>query len=132
MPMLQFQCCGEVEEEFLHPSEAKTARPFCPECGKLMARVYQGAPAVVWARPMSYYNDKKLEGADKDYHVAYKVRSTTRKDGKPEPVIIDSRQAQLKYCREEGLVDPADAGKQVGNSDGLRHGVKPAGTARVN
>lgn len=127
MPMLQFQCCGEIEEEFLHPSEAKTKRPVCPECGNLMSQVYQGAPAVVWARPMSYYNDKKLAGAEQDSHIAYKVRSTTRKDGKPEAVVIDSRQAQVKYCREEGLVDPADTVKVEATSSGLRPGIKPAG-----
>ena len=103
MPMLQFQCCGEIEEEFLHPSEAKTKRPVCPECGKLMDQIFAGAPAVVWARPMSYYNDKKLAGADLDSHVAYKVRSTTRKDGRPEPVVIDSFAKQKQFCKEVGL-----------------------------
>jgi hypothetical protein len=124
MPMLQFQCCGEIEEEFLHPSEAKTKRPVCPECGGLMSQVYQGAPAVIWARSMSYYNDKKLPGAEQDHHIAYKVRSTTRKDGKPEAVVIDSRQKQLEYIRSEGLVDPTDATKIEGTPSGLRPGIK--------
>lgn len=130
MPMLQFQCCGEIEEEFLHPSEAKTKRPVCPECGKLMGQVYQGAPAVVWARPMSYYNDKKLAGAEADSHIAYKIRSTTRKDGKPEAVVIDSFAKQKEYCKQEGLVLPSEVGKVEGTENGMRPGVKPAG--RVN
>jgi len=89
-----------------------------------MDRVHIGAPNVVWARPMSYYNDKKLAGADQDSHIAYKVRSTTRADGKPEAVVIDSRQKQLAYCKAEGLVDPADATKVEGTKSGLRPGIK--------
>jgi predicted nucleic acid-binding Zn ribbon protein len=126
MPMMDFVCniCGETDEIFMHTTESKTQRPLCPECGVKMSQIHVGAPAVVWARPMSYYNDKKLAGADQDSHIAYKVRSTTRKDGKPEAVVIDSRQKQLEYIRSEGLVDPTDATKIEGTPSGLRPGIK--------
>lgn len=124
--MLDFQCqaCGEHEEMFFHPSESANAKPVCPECGGRMDKVHIGAPNVVWARSMSFYNDKKLAGADQDSHIAYKVRSTERADGKPQAVVIDSRQKQLAYCKAEGLVDPADATKVEGTRNGLRPGTK--------
>ena len=133
MPMLDFQCqgCGEIDEQFYHPAESKNAKPLCPNCGQRMDRVHIGAPNVVWSRGLDFYNDKKLEGASEEGHWVTRKRSTTNKDGSPSREYITTRQAQVKYCREERLVDPADAGKQVGNSDGLRHGVRPAGT-RVN
>ncbi len=123
--MLDFQCqaCGEMEEMFFHPSESKTARPVCPECGQIMDRIHVGGPAVVWARPMSFYNDKNLPGAELDGHWVTRKNSSRRKDGRPEREFITNRRQQLDYCKAEGLQDPADAGKIEATRNGLRPGI---------
>lgn len=125
MPIMEHACLnpdcsqyGQVEEEYYRDTEARELRLMCPDCGQKMSKVLTRGPSVVWARPFSYYSDKNLEGANADEHIAYRVRSTTRPDGKPEPVVIDSFKKQRDFCKDEGLVLPSDAGAIEATPDG--------------
>jgi hypothetical protein len=57
---------------------------------------------------MSKYSDKNAQQKATDSHIAWRINSSRRPDGKPEKVIIDSFAKQREYCKAEGLRNPSD------------------------
>jgi len=112
MPTYDFTCfnrnCenyGRKTWKFLH--SYRSPDPVC-RCGRRLKRL-PAAPAIVFTGPLTAkYNDPKKEGSHEEGHWAWRVRSTTRPDGKPEPVFIDTFEKQRKFCKEEGLINPAE------------------------
>lgn len=82
--------------------------PVCEMCGTTTGRMISTF-SVVWAAPMSKYDNKgSQQQRATDAHVAWRINSSRRPDGKPEKVIIDSISKQREYCRDEGLRNPTD------------------------
>lgn len=111
MPIYEYTCheekCSEVGITKDHYQKMRdNPPPNCPACGKPMDKNAISMFAVCWARPLSAYDSSTAQNKGQDAHVAYRVRSSST--GNPEPVVIDSIQAQRDFCREEGLRNPSD------------------------
>jgi hypothetical protein len=63
---------------------------------------------IVWTGPLSKYNDptKEAHNQCEDGHYAWRVRSS--RSGNPEKVYLRTRQDQVRFVKEEGLLDPAE------------------------
>lgn len=108
MPIYNYQCVnnvceaqGATFEKMARMSEVDSEIP-CPACGEPLRRVVTGAN-VVWARPLSFYHNKQLEGASSDHHTAYK-----KTEKGLVPVRLESVADIRRYCKEENLTDPTD------------------------
>jgi len=121
MPTYDFICENPGCENFhrriwRYLRSYRSPDPNC-SCGASLLRL-PAAPAVVFTGPLTAkYNDPKKEGAHEEGHWAWRVNSTTRPDGKPEPVFIDTFEKQRKFCKEEGLINPADVPRHREISD---------------
>lgn len=107
---------GKIEEHFFPRFESPN--PIC-SCGKEKPRYISGF-AVIWSRSLGAYGDKTKENFHRDMEGHWMIRKNKEKlgEGQPERVFIDSIQAQRKFCKEEGLVDPSDCGPVHVHSDG--------------
>lgn len=125
MPIFESCCtqpkCPELGRRRERYYKKEYEAPVCEVCGKSMEQLIS-APNVCWARPLSFYADKKIEAEQsmkaEDGHWVWKKRSTRRVDGQPERIWVDSIQAQKEYCRDEGLVLPSEAGNPEPDSSG--------------
>ena len=126
MPIFESACgnstCSERGRRRERYYKKEYEAPVCLECGCEMERLISG-PNVCWARPLSFYADKKIEAEQsmkaEDGHWVWRKRSTERADGRPDRVWVDSRAKQLEVIRREGLLDPLDVPSDVQpDSDG--------------
>lgn len=103
----EFRCekCGAEQERYV-PRFA-SPNPPCEDaaCDGETVKLVSGF-AIIFTGPLTArYNDRNLEGAHSEGHWATRLRTVS---GEPEPVWIDSWQAQREFCKSEGLVNPKD------------------------
>jgi len=113
MPLYEYVCknpgCprSTVRTERYLPTMSSPDPP-CVGCGGDTVKV-PSIPNIVFVGAITArYNDPKKEGAHKEGYWASRVKSTTRDDGKPEPVFIETFQDQAKFCKSEGLINPKE------------------------
>lgn len=125
MPIYENACSHLPCEKYSEPfewwaSSSTKPNPACSACSRPTVRLISTF-AVCWSSPLSKYNDKNAQQKASDSHVAWKIHSTTRDDGKPERVVIDSIQKQREYCKAEGLRLPSDINPNASvSSDGKK------------
>lgn len=107
----------EVVFEWL-ASSFETPDPNCDFCGRQTKRQASRFAMPFSGSITSRYLDRGLEGGYmKDGgHWAWKKKDTV--SGKPEPVYIDTFQAQRDYCHSEGLALPSDTTNATISADG--------------
>lgn len=103
----EYRCakCGNEQERYV--PRFTSPNPPCedPECGGETEKLVSGF-AIIFTGPLAAkYNDPALDGAHQEGHWATRLRTL---NGKPEPVWIDSFQAQREFCKSEGLINPKD------------------------
>jgi hypothetical protein len=129
--MLDFVCrCGRRTEHFFHPSQADAVTEAPCDCGQMASRTDEivHAPAVVWTGTIGQrYRDKDKEG----YYAKDGMDVYTRKtpDGKPKLLHLESWNDVSRHCKEEGLVDPREMGRNMTVSeDGKQLGYDKGAT----
>lgn len=110
MPLYETVCrertCSEYGRVIEYYSHAQTDKdPPCQVCGQDRSRVISTFGIVFTGAFSAKYNDIKKENAWQEGHWAWRKKT---KSGNPEPVWIDSFDAQRDFCKSEGLVNPKD------------------------
>lgn len=107
MPSFDFKCskCGSISEHYI--PTLSSPNPSCDNCGSDTERL-PPLFGIVWCRDLCEYDDPRMEGAGAPTHTVWRVRSTRRPDGSPEPVQIRTPKEQADYCKEEGLYNPKE------------------------
>jgi predicted nucleic acid-binding Zn ribbon protein len=82
--------------------------PPCVGCGHDVKKVPSVSNIVFTGVMTARYNDPKKEYSHQEGQWASRVKSTTRADGKPEPVFLETFEDMSKHCKAEGLVNPKD------------------------
>lgn len=106
MPVFESQCSnGHVFEWYA--SNAKAPDPACRFCSEPTKRLISRFHAI-YTGTLGRLNDsnKEYRYQTEKGHWAWRKRSTTRPDGQPEQVFLETRQDQKNYCREEQVEDP--------------------------
>lgn len=118
MPVVyDFRCRNAECPKLGFPFESLLRRwdspdPACPSCGQTLERQFP-APRLGWvAKPWVEYDLKETHREagcyDSEGMWVTRRRSTSRPDGEPERVLIQSRQEMKRYCEEEGCYNPED------------------------
>ena len=90
-----------------------TPDPECPKCGHMLTRRCITAPAIIWSKPLSAYQDPRGETTAKDvvnggHFVFERDSAEAQEKGAPIRRRIETVADQRNYCRREGLVMPSD------------------------
>ncbi len=118
MPVYESYCddCTRIKEWYAKHFVDIHENPPCEQCGGPTKRLLSRFGVVFTGALSKKYNDPKVEKYDQEGHWAYRVKSSV--SGHPEPVYIDSFQAQREFCKAEGLANPKDLPNMEADSDG--------------
>jgi hypothetical protein len=118
MPLYESMCVNhecsafeEIVETFHHHVTPADENPACTVCAQPTKRILSPFSAP-WTGDLNRFNQagkSDLSGGVDGGHYAYRVRSSRMADGKPERVLIKTRQDQTEYCprgRARGSVRP--------------------------
>lgn len=126
MPIFESACKDESCALYARRVEhyyPRTDSPLCDceACGKPTARLIS-RPNLAWLRPLVDYDSRQGETYWKDQaaggHMVARKRSRGGTPDKPVFERIVTRQQQLAYCREEGVLDPSEIGNVEVHKDG--------------
>jgi hypothetical protein len=87
------------------PTMTADEKLYC-ECGGLLELAIHPLQVVFTGPLTARYNYKDAENPHQEGHWAWRRKSSL--SGKPEPVFIDSFDAQRQFCASEGLVNPKE------------------------
>lgn len=97
----------EPVEHFYHASQLEDSP--CESCGGQPSRLISTF-AAPWTGDLTRFIDPgcDMHNMRGGGHVQWRVKSSRLADGSPERVMIENRQQQREFCRDEGLIDPAE------------------------
>lgn len=131
-----FESCCTVEscdlycvpvEHYYHNRNAKDEP--CEKCGGENQRL-PSKFRVIWSGDLDRFNDPNCANTNQIQggHIGYRVRSTENADGSPMPVRITNNFQQREFCRQEGLVHPAESNPNLETrADGMVSSSRPKG-----
>lgn len=110
MPVYEHACSAStcvryamVTENYFSRSTAEM--PQCAACGNREVKLISNFGVVFTGPLTAKYNERGSENPHQEGHWAFKKNT---KDGIPKPVWISDFDAQRRFCKEEGLVNPKD------------------------
>lgn len=133
MPLLEGVCQSETcrafgykQEHFYHHVDVQELNR-CDFCGGPTARAISTFNVVFTGAITARYNDRNLENSHEEGHTVW----GRDKDGKAFSKRIETWQDQKEWCREQGLANPKDHGKNMSVAEDGKAVLSPMGLPGV-